>query len=167
MRSSISYAAFAIALAAGATVAHAQTVYPREPVEAVITQPPERTVTTETVRSIRPVPRAVSRTAPRTAPRTVPRTALRAPRREVVTTRRTVTTTPAPVAAIAPVPQPVYDEAPFYDTVPPPPATVDEAVLDAQPPVATAIPQYRYVYEPDRILVVDPVTGLAVQALPR
>ena len=32
---------------------------------------------------------------------------------------------------------------------------------------ATAIPTYRYVYEPDRILVIDPTTGIAVQALPR
>jgi hypothetical protein len=29
------------------------------------------------------------------------------------------------------------------------------------------MPAYRYVYEPDRILVIDPVTGIAVQALPR
>jgi hypothetical protein len=26
---------------------------------------------------------------------------------------------------------------------------------------------YRYVYEPDRILVIDPSTGIAVQAIPR
>jgi hypothetical protein len=26
---------------------------------------------------------------------------------------------------------------------------------------------YRYVYEPDRILVIDPVTNIAVQAIPR
>lgn len=28
-------------------------------------------------------------------------------------------------------------------------------------------PDYQYVYEPDRILVVDPRTGIAIQALPR
>jgi len=26
---------------------------------------------------------------------------------------------------------------------------------------------YRYVYEPDRILVIDPTTNIAVQAIPR
>jgi hypothetical protein len=29
------------------------------------------------------------------------------------------------------------------------------------------MPTYRYVYEPDRILVVDPSTNVAVQAIPR
>jgi hypothetical protein len=29
------------------------------------------------------------------------------------------------------------------------------------------LPSYRYVYEPDRILVIDPATGIAIQALPR
>jgi len=152
MRSSLSYAALAVALAAGGTTAaRAQTVFPGQPVETVITQPPA-TVTTETVQTIRPAPRAA--------------------RRQVVTTRRTVTTTtPAPVATIAANPRPLYEQAPLYDTVAPP-ATLDETVLDAQPvastvPVATAIPQYRYVYEPDRILVIDPATGITVQALPR
>ena len=154
MRSSISYAALAVALAAGTAAANAQTFIPGQPVETVITQPPA-TVTTETVQTVRPARRA----APRAA------------RRQVVTTRRTVTTTtPAPVAAIAANPAPFYDRAPLYDTVAP--ATLDETVLDAQPvatavPVVTTVPQYRYVYEPDRILVVDPSTGIAVQALPR
>jgi len=34
-------------------------------------------------------------------------------------------------------------------------------------PVATQPVIYRYVYEPDRILVIDPVTNIAVQAIPR
>ena len=146
MRSSISYAALAVALAAGTTAANAQTVIPSQPVETVITQPPAQSVTTETVRTIRP--------ATRTA------------RRQVVTTKRTVTTTtPAPVATIAANPLPFYDQAPLYDTVAPP-ATLDETVLNAQP-AATTIPAYRYIYEPDRILVLDPNTGIAVEALPR
>jgi hypothetical protein len=29
------------------------------------------------------------------------------------------------------------------------------------------MPMYRYVYETDRILVIDPHTGIAVQAIPR
>jgi hypothetical protein len=151
MRSSISYIAVAVGLAAGTTVANAQTVV-GQPVETVITQPPAQTVqTTETVQTVRPV-----------------RPARHIARREVVTTRRTVTTTtPAPVAAIAANPQPLYDQAPLYDTVAPPvPApTIDDAVINAS--VGTTIPTYRYVYESDRILVIDPNTGITVQALPR
>ncbi len=33
--------------------------------------------------------------------------------------------------------------------------------------VATQPYTYRYVYQPDRILVIDPVTGTAVRAIPR
>jgi hypothetical protein len=150
MRSSISYLAVAVALAAGTTVANAQTVITRDqPVETVITQPPAQSVqTTETVQTVRP--------------------ARHVARREVVTTKRTVTTTtPAPVASIATVPQPLYDQAPLYDTVAPPAVapTIDDAVINAS--VSTPIPAYRYVYESDRILVIDPATGITVQALPR
>jgi hypothetical protein len=63
-------------------------------------------------------------------------------------------------AAPAPVlPAPVYDysnygySTPVYDVV--------------AAPVATQPVIYRYVYEPDRILVIDPVTNIAVQAIPR
>lgn len=63
-------------------------------------------------------------------------------------------------AAPSPVPPaPVYDysnygySTPVYDVV--------------AAPVATQPVIYRYVYEPDRILVIDPVTGIAVQAIPR
>jgi hypothetical protein len=150
MRSSISYIAVAVALTAGTTAANAQTVITRDqPVETVITQQPVQTVTTETVQTVRPAPRSA--------------------RRQVVTTRRTVTTTtPAPVATIVPNRQPLYDQAPLYDTVAPPPApapTIDDAVINAS--AGTTIPAYRYVYESDRILVIDPNTGIAVQALPR
>jgi hypothetical protein len=151
MKSSISYIAVAVALAAGTTAANAQTFITRDqPIETVITQPPVQTVqTTETVQTVRPAPRSV--------------------RRQIVTTKRTVTTTtPAPAATIAANPQPLYDRAPLYDTVAPPPMparTIDDAVINAS--VGTTIPAYRYVYEPDRILVIDPNTGIAVQALPR
>src|ERR1700720_2258401 len=149
MKSSISYIAVAVALAAGTTAANAQTFITRDqPVETVITQQPVQTVTTETVQTVRPAPPSA--------------------RRQGVKTKRTVTTTtPAPVAAIAAAnPQPLYDQAPLYDTVAPPPApTIDDAVINAS--VGTTIPAYRYVYEPDRILVIDPSTGIAVQALPR
>jgi len=50
----------------------------------------------------------------------------------------------------------------LYDT--------DPAPFDAPAGVvgpAAPVPAYQYIYQPDRILVVDPVTGIAVQALPR
>jgi hypothetical protein len=44
---------------------------------------------------------------------------------------------------------------------------VDDTYVNAVPPAGAAVPVYRYVYEPDRILVVDPVTNIAIQAIPR
>ncbi len=83
---------------------------------------------------------------------------------------RTVTATPRPLydellpAPIAAVPQPLYDEV-----LPAAPAPVVRsrrrerrwAVVATEPFI------YRYVYEPNRILVIDPNTGIAVQAIPR
>jgi hypothetical protein len=40
-------------------------------------------------------------------------------------------------------------------------------VVAPGPLVATQPVIYRYVYEPDRILVIDPITNIAVQAIPR
>jgi hypothetical protein len=61
---------------------------------------------------------------------------------------------------------PAYDygyRAPLYDAAPAP--------VVAAPPVAPVVATqpviYRYVYEPDRILVIDPVTNIAIQAIPR
>jgi hypothetical protein len=34
-------------------------------------------------------------------------------------------------------------------------------------PVGSAVPAYRYVYQDDRILVIDSNTGIAVEAIPR
>ena len=54
-----------------------------------------------------------------------------------------------------------------------PPYASDPALLDAPaglaPDAGPAVPMpaYQYVYQPDRILVIDPVTGIAMQALPR
>ena len=60
--------------------------------------------------------------------------------------------------------------APLYDVVGPLAAPPPTGVL-AQPvagdPLLSPIPAYRYVYEPDRILVIDANTGIAVQAIPR
>jgi hypothetical protein len=164
----ISYTALALALAAGTTAANAQTVITRQisdpPVETIITQQPVQTVqTTETVQTVRPASHGV--------------------RRQVVTTRRTVVsqrvvptqivptqtvvTPPAATTTVATYPQPLYDEAPLYDHVGPARTVDDTTVLGPPAAVGTAIPAYRYVYEPDRILVIDPTTNIAVQALPR
>ena len=75
-------------------------------------------------------------------------------------------------------PQPLYDEVAPAPLANPDnsPVLYDEAVpAPVAPAIATPVVQdtysepviYRYVYEPDRILVVDPNTGIAVQALPR
>jgi hypothetical protein len=156
MRNTISaLTALGLAVAAGPTVANAQTVISGQPVETVITQQPVQTVqTTETVRTVRPGARPTVR------------------KRVVITTRQTV------VSQRAVAPQPLYDVAPpaplatrtftppLYDTVAPVP-TVDDTYVNALPAAGAAIPVYRYVYEPDRILVIDPATNIAIQAIPR
>ena len=94
--------------------------------------------------------------------------------RHSTTITRTTTARPGVVAAAS-----VYDELKrgprLYDVATP--AAVAPAVQPAVPaaPVlgATAVggpvamPTYRYVYQPDRILVIDPYTNIAVQAIPR
>jgi len=147
--SSASLAALGLALIAGSSPAGAQTVITRaisDPAGAAIIAPaPVRTVeTVETVRTVRPARRTTVR--------------------RVVTTRRTIVSEPvvaAPVVAAQTYPRPLYDVV----TAPAP--TVDETVINAAVPVAPALPAYRYVYEPDRILVVDPVTNIAIQSIPR
>jgi hypothetical protein len=68
----------------------------------------------------------------------------------------------------------VADRArPLYDTVAAPavaapaPVVAGTAVIDDGAVVATQPYTYRYVYEPDRILVIDPASGIAVQSIPR
>jgi hypothetical protein len=165
-----------LALVIGASTAQAQTVITGpvgQPVGTVVTapavvQPAETIQTIQTIRTVRVAP-------------------LPPVRRQVVTTRtitrRVIPAAPAVVAgAVAP--------APFYDTavpaaVPPPasdyadtadygaplydvaPATTVAPAPVVAAPVATAPVIYRYVYEPDRILVIDPITNIAVQAIPR
>jgi hypothetical protein len=162
MRNTISaLTALGLAVVAGPTVANAQTVISDQPVETVITQQPVQTIqTTETVRTVRPGARPIVR------------------KRVVTTTRQTVVSQravavqplydvvpPAPLATRTYAP-PLYDTVapPLYDTAPV--TTVDDTYVNALPSSA-AIPVYRYVYEPDRILVVDPVTNIAIQAIPR
>jgi hypothetical protein len=155
--------ALGLALVAVAPAAHAQTVFTQQP---LVTVPTTAVVqTTETIRTIRPV-------------------YSRAARRQEVTTRtitRQIVPTPRVVARTMPAtPQPLYDEVAPARLANPDnsPVLYDEAVRAPgafAPALATPVAQdsytepfiYRYVYEPDRILVVDPNTGIAVQALPR
>jgi len=168
MRFYLTSTALALVLAAGASAAQAETL---------ITQPGQTVQTTETVRTVRPV-------------------ASRAVRREVVTTRtftrtyvparaviaRTVLATPQPLYdEVAPVPiasdpdysysrpadylysRPLYDEVTTSPVMAAPPVGAMPVVEDGY----TTTPIYRYVYEPDRILVIDPSTNIAVQSIPR
>jgi hypothetical protein len=76
-------------------------------------------------------------------------------------------------AGTAPIVPRYYNFArPAFVASPHPRAHVDRWILvrsAARPPnwATSSMPTYRYVYEPDRILVVDPFTGVAVQAIPR
>ena len=159
--------AVGLVLAAGVTAAQAQTVITRQVVDPAV----ETIQTTETVRTVRPAP-------------------ARHARRQVVTTRtitREVVPAPTVVARTVPaVPQPLYDEVtpaplaassddygrPLYDEAVPAtavaaPARVATPVVEDGTVVGSEPFVYRYVYEPDRILVIDPTTNLAVQAIPR
>ena len=168
-RSSILLPALGVALLAGTSLARAQTVEtivtPAPTIIAqdplVVTEPapivesvPVRT--TETVRTERSTTHPTRRIARAPAP---------APQRsDTVTTTQTTlreNIAPRPFApAVAVISPPAYP-APLYDVVPAgamaPPAVI------AQPPM----PAYQYVYQPDRILVIDANTGVAVRALPR
>jgi len=173
MRLPVSYTALGLALVVGASAADAQTVL----APAVVSQPlvtvpaaaivqPETVQTTEIIRTVRPVSRSA--------------------RRHVVTTRtitrRLVPATTVVARTIPATPQPLYDEVapapianvaqPLYDTVAAPvagaPASVVATPLAGNAAVVATEPYaYRYVYQPDRILVVDPATGIALQAIPR
>jgi hypothetical protein len=178
-----------LALVIGASAAQAQTVITGpvvgQPVGTVIAAPAATVVPpAETIQTIQTV-------------RTVRAAPLPPVRRQVVTTRtitrRVVPAAPAVVAGtVAAAPQPLYDtavpaavparagiyaapgyydyadyadyDAPLYD-VAPAAAVAPGPVVAA--PFATAPVIYRYVYEPDRILVIDPTTNIAVQAIPR
>jgi hypothetical protein len=153
--------------------------------------------TTQTVRTVRAAPlppvrrqivttRTVTQRVVPTAPAVVAGTVAAAPQPLYDFAPAAVAT---PVADIYPAPgygysrgypAPVYgySTGPLYDAAPAPvpPAPVGYSsygystapLYDAAPaPVATQPMIYRYVYEPDRILVIDPITGIAVQAIPR
>jgi hypothetical protein len=151
MRIHIPCTTVALALAAAAPAAHAQTVYTQLPDGTVIAQEPVIPA---------PAPPVVTQPAQTVRTVTTVRTERPVSRRRVVVTRQTTVRNsvipPVPVAAPAVA---TVNSGPLYDVVAPAPAA---------PVVAGApVPFYRYVYEPDRILVIDPATGIAVQAIPR
>src|SRR5579863_2407819 len=178
--------ALGLTIAAAISAAHAQTIYDSAqtviapppvvvapPAAAVIAPPPLRTVrTVTTTTTTHPVRhRAIAR-HPYVTGRAVPAT---------TTTTTTVATTLVPAPYVTP---PLYDAAPPptvepYDTVPlydaedadvapaPGPAIIPATAAAVVVPVAPGAPAYRYVYQDDRILVIDPNTGIAVEAIPR
>jgi hypothetical protein len=179
----IAYAALGtaagVALVAGASAANAQTTIASQPVAT-------QTITTETTRTVRTLPSGPARRQV-VSTRTVTQRIVPAPTAVI---DRTVAAYPRPLYdAVTPVPappgsvaQPVYEEVtpappptvvatppaysppPLYDQVV---ATRPATVIDNGSVVATQPYVYRYVYEPDRILVIDPATGNAVQSIPR
>jgi hypothetical protein len=173
MRDSIFFVALGMALAAGTSMAQAQeveTIVTPAPGSAVVAQapvavppsgvllPPAATVAvTAPVETIETV-----RTVTTTEPRRAHRRAVHArPVARVTTTTRTITVRQGVATAV-----PAYDEFPrgprLYDVVTSGPVVAPSAVA-----APVAMPAYRYIYEPDRILVVDPYTNIAVQAIPR
>jgi hypothetical protein len=166
--SSAALTALGLALVAGTSAADAQTVITRDisgqPVATVITQQPVQTVTTETTRTVRPNGRVRERRVVTTTRRTVVNQAA-VPAQPLYDV---VTPAPAPIVAPAPVVTARPYGPPLYDTVAAP--TMDDTLVNAAvAPIAPApaVPAYRYVYQPDRILVIDPVTNIAVQSIPR
>lgn len=171
MRSQISYSILVAVLLGGASIANAQDVVTQPlPPGAVVVRPAQtlETVpveTVETVHTVRSVGHAARRPTSRHLARSHPQSIV-----TTTTTRRTILgerLVPA-LAVIAPAPPLATVAEPTYAEIPAPaypPRLYDvatEPVFGA--PVA---PAYRYVYEPDRILVIDPATGIAVQAIPR
>ncbi len=172
MRSQISYTVIAAALLGGASIANAQDVVTGPSPPGAVVMRPAQTVetvpveTVETVQTVRSVGHAARRPTSRHLARSRPESIVTT----TTTTRRTILgerVVPAP-AVIAPAPPLATAAESTYAEIPAPaypPRLYDvatEPVFGA--PVA---PAYRYVYEPDRILVIDPATGIAVQAIPR
>jgi hypothetical protein len=189
MRNSISVMALGVALVAGTSVAHAQaveTIVTPAPGAAVIAQgpvavPPSGVLVAQPAPIVAAAPvetvetvRTMRSTAPRTVTRHVTRTADRVTTTRTATVRQGVFAEPG-VAATAAYDE-LVQEPRYYDVVTPmPPVVAAQAVVSAAPVIGataplvagTVVPLYRYVYEPDRILVIDPYTNIAVQATPR
>jgi hypothetical protein len=170
MRNRIPCTMLGLALAAAAPAAYAQTVYTQEPDGTIVAQQPavtapapvvaQPTQTTRTVTTVR-TERPVGRRRVEVTRQTTVRDSV-APAQPIVVAPPVATVSPGPVYdVVAPAPGPVVidpsDDEPIYDTAAPvAPATV-----------GTGVTFYRYVYQPGRILVIDPSTGIAVQSIPR
>jgi len=183
MRGQISYTVLGFVLLAGTAAANAQTVLPQSRVavppgtilaqsgQVVDTVPVE---TVETVQTVEPARRITRHPAMRSRPAVVTTTTRRIVRERVLPTQ----------TVVAPLAEPTYDDmalsqpvgaAPLYDVVAPPawappgaaPPMLGAAVVGQPVGFGAPMPAYRYVYEPDRILVIDQTTGIAVQAIPR
>ena len=164
-----------LATALAAVVQPAETVRTTRTVHTVRTLVPvrERIVTTRTVtRSVMPADSAV--VAPTVAAVPAPQALYNVAPAATVAPAADIYSTPAYDYADR---APGYDYAPpLYNVAPAPVVTAPAAVAPAPvvaapvvsaPVLATQPVIYRYVYEPDRILVVDPTTNIAVQAIPR
>jgi hypothetical protein len=179
MRNSISFVTLGAILAAGTSVARAQaveTIVTPAPGPALIAQAPvvvppsgvllaQPVVTTAPMQTVETV-----QTERTTTPTRVSRHVTRTRTADRVTTTRTTTVQRAVAGAPGFAATGTYDELaqgpplyqpPLYDVVAPAPT---QPAVSAAP---GALPLYRYVYEPDRILVIDPVTNIAIQAIPR
>lgn len=190
MRIQIPCTALGLALAVVAPAAHAETIVTRQ----IVSQPVETVRTVTVTRTVRPVVRrhvvVTRRTVTEQVVPAAPVAAVPGP----VAARypRPIYDAVAPAPAVrAPYPRPVYDVVappappvvtayprPVYNVAAPLPAPAvaepiaDETVVAPGVPVppdavGPAMPTYHYVYEWDRVLVVDDATGIAVQALPR
>jgi hypothetical protein len=188
MSNNISFVTLGVALAAGTSIAHAQTVEtivtpaagPAVIAQAPVVVPPSGVLLAPPVMATTPMETVETvQTERTTTPTTVRRHVARTRTGDHLTTTRTTTVqrviAPAPAVA-ATVP---YDEmaqgGPLYDVAAPAPAVDVQPVVSAAPVLGatapilggTVLPLYRYVYEPDRILVIDPATNIAIQAIPR
>jgi hypothetical protein len=186
MRNSASFVALGVAVMAGTSVAHAQTVEtivmpapgPTVIAQAPVAVPPSGVLLPAPSVAATPMETVTVRTVQTTTPTIVRRHVVRTRTGDHLTTTWTTTVrerlVPAPATTAA------YDELlqgpPLYNVVPPaPPVVAAQPVVSAAPVVGAtapllagaALPLYRYVYEPDRILVIDPYTNIAVQAIPR
>jgi hypothetical protein len=191
LKSSVSFAAvgaaLGVALIAGASAASAQTyISPQQ----VVTVPAATQVTTHTVRTVRPLPgrsqqvittRTVTqRVLPGSTAVIAGAVAARPIYDQVTPVQDVLATAPGysrPLYDYAGsgynTSRPVYDYAgsgyntsrPLYDEVVTRPAV--PTVIDNGSILATQPYLYRYVYQSDRILVIDPATGEAIQSIPR
>jgi hypothetical protein len=179
----VSFATLGLALVGGAPMASAQTlmssgyyglydtvvappagaVWTQEPLATTVVQPAQTVQTVETIRTV-PVTRTTRRFI---TTRTITRRIISTP----TVVARTVTAAPQPlydtVAAPLAARGDYYGRRPIYDEVVLPAAPAPLAAMPVMQDQSFSPMIYRYVYEPDRILVIDPTTNTAVQAIPR